>query len=72
MAHATSSRTPQWKSADKDTTVKCANCGYQTIIGALNPEMRCPACDKEQWVMAQPNSGERNQIPAKPAPTSEK
>jgi hypothetical protein len=52
--------------------VKCANCGYQTIIGALNPEMRCPACDKEQWVMAQPNSGERNQIPAKPAPTSEK
>jgi len=58
-----SSRTIQWKSMDPTTPLRCTHCQKESTIQTLDPEMRCPGCNHSEWVLAQPNSGERVQIP---------
>ena len=72
IKRAVSTRTPQWKSGDKHTLLQCTNCGRKVVIEKLDVEMHCPSCDRSEWVLEQPRSGERTQIPTAMAATPPK
>ena len=60
-------RTPQWRTPDPESRVKCGNCGHETAVKVLNADMTCPRCNHQEWVLAQPGSGERTDVPQRPA-----